>query len=103
MEIIDYIIKNGVAENSLKRKARQEKLASKVLACPKCGQTKIYVYEVIESISAHYVDNGVWKHEYDNNEYSNGLYTECRCDNCDHRWRSKRGIDFYRYYLSEED
>lgn len=89
-------------KDRMERQEKKQKLASKVLTCPKCGNTKIYVYEVIEAVSQHLVDNGVWKHIYDNNEYGDGLYTECRCDNCDHRWRSKRGIDFTNYYLTED-
>ena len=103
MENVEKVL-IGIAQQEIaKRIRRKEKLASKVLTCPKCGQTKIYVYEVIEAISQHFVDNGVWNHKYDNNEYGNGLYIECRCDNCDHRWRSRRGINFNNYYLSEED
>ena len=103
MDIVGDVIRESVEKDRLERQARKEKLTSKVLTCPKCGQTKIYVYEVIKAVSQHFVDNGVWKHKYDNNEYGDGLYIDCRCDNCDHRWRSRRGINFNNYYLSEED
>lgn len=60
--------------------------------CPKCGCRRIWVTEVIEAYSEHLVDNGVWDHDYDNNEYGNGIRVDCRCDECGHRW-SKPGAD----------
>lgn len=102
MDIVGEIIKNSVMKDRMELQEKLQKMASKVLTCPKCKGTKIFVYEVIEAISQHCVDNGVWKHIYDNNEYGDGLYIECRCDYCDHRWRSKRGLDFSNYYLTED-
>lgn len=57
-----------------------------------------FQYEVVEAASEHFIDNGVWKREYDNNEYGNGLRIEFRCDECDHKWTGKKGvtIDAYR-------
>ena len=103
MDIVGAVIKKTLMEDRLKRQKMIGKMSFKPLTCPKCKGTKIYVYEVIEAISQHFIEDGVWKHIYDNNEYGDGLYTECRCDNCDHRWRSRRGINFNNYYLSEED
>ncbi len=80
-------------------KIDKEKLSAKVLKCPKCGCTSVFVYEIIEAVSQHKVVNGIWLHNYDNNEYGNGIKTECRCEGCGHKWQSKRGINFDNYYL----
>lgn len=68
------------------------------IKCPKCGCRRVWAIEVIEAASEHFIDNGVWKHEYDNNEYGNGLRIEFRCDECGHKWRGAKGvtIDAYR-------
>ncbi len=66
--------------------------------CPKCGGRKIWLIEVIEAASEHFIDNGVWDHSYDNNEYGNGLRVELRCDVCGHHWTGRKGVtmDAYR-------
>ena len=70
--------------------------------CPKCGCRKIWLTEVIEASSEHFIDNGVWDHSYDNNEYGNGLRVELRCDKCDHHWTGRKGVtmDAYRIDLN---
>ena len=66
------------------------------IKCPKCGCRKIWVSEVIEAYSDHLVENGVWNHDYDNNEYGNGIRVDCRCDECDHHWsKSKASIEWF--------
>jgi len=68
------------------------------IKCPKCGCRRVWAIEVVEAASEHFIDNGVWKREYDNNEYGNGLRIEFRCDECVHKWTGKKGvtIDAYR-------
>ena len=46
MDIVGDVIRESVEKDRLERQARKEKLASKVLTCPKCGQTKIYVCQL---------------------------------------------------------
>ena len=57
------------------------------IRCPKCGCRKIWVTEHTDAYSEHLVDNGEWKHEYDNNDYGEILYTDFCCDSCGHKWR----------------
>lgn len=64
--------------------------------CPKCKGRNIFITEVTEALSEHFVKNGVWDHSYDNNDY--GIITEsrCYCDDCGHKWRRKlTTIDSY--------
>ena len=84
-------------------KAKVNSTKTKVLTCPKCKGASIMVIETIEASSEHLIENGVWKHSYDNNEYGNGIRTECICQDCGHKWRSRRGINLDNYYISEED
>lgn len=79
----------------------EKKLAEKVLTCPKCHKTDIWVYEVIEAESQHRVTDGMWRHEYDNNEYGYCIRMQCKCENCGHEWTSHRGLSFNNYYLTE--
>lgn len=68
--------------------------------CPKCRCKKIWVREWIRAYSEHLVDNGEWNHDYDYNDYGNGLRIEFTCDSCRHKWVGKKGVTIDSY-LSE--
>ena len=71
--------------------------------CPKCGCRKIWVTEVIEAYSDHLIDNGVWNHEYDNNEYGESIRVDCKCDECGHKWsKPMASIDWFTDESKEE-
>ena len=76
-------------------------MSNKVLKCPKCGCKTILVEGTIEATSQHIVENGVWLHKDDNNEYGDGIRIDCICKDCGHCWHGRRGLDFSNYYLSE--
>ena len=95
------IIQNMVERERITREERRRRLASKVLTCPKCKGTSILVEETIEATSQHVVENGVWQHRHDNNEYGNGIRIDCICNKCGHSWHGRRGLDFSNYYLTE--
>lgn len=99
---LDSILRYMVERDDRTREERRKRLASKVLACPKCKGTTILVEEVIEATSQHVVENGVWQHRHDNNEYGNGIKIDCICMKCGHPWHGRRGLDFSNYYLKEE-
>lgn len=71
------------------------------IKCPKCGCRKIWVTEVTEGGSLHLIDNGVWDHFWDDNEYGMIVRTECKCDNCGHHWNKREAtIDSF---LKDDD
>lgn len=59
--------------------------------CPKCGSRTFWIHETIEAISEHKIVDGHWDHDYDANEYGNGLCIEFKCDKCGHEWRGRKG------------
>lgn len=64
--------------------------------CPKCGCRNIWVTEIIEAGSDHFIKNGVWDHNYDNNELGDGIRVDCRCDECGHKWsKPMASIDWF--------
>ena len=73
-----------------------------ILKCPRCHGTSVWVNEIIEAISQHKIVDGIWRHEYDMNEYGDGIRNECVCDGCGHRWRSRKGYNFDDYYIGQE-
>ena len=77
-------------------------MSDKILECPKCKCRNIIVHETIEAISEHRIIDGIWDHSYDANEYGNAINTICLCSNCQHRWISRRGINFDNYYIEEK-
>ena len=68
------------------------------IKCPKCGCRRIWLTEVIEAGSQHFINDGVWDKSYDNNEYGNGIRVDLTCDECGHHWTGRKGvtIDCYR-------
>lgn len=56
------------------------------IKCPKCGGRNIWVSEITEGGSLHFVKNGEWDHSYDDNEYGDIVRTEFKCDDCEHQW-----------------
>lgn len=75
---------------------------SNVVKCPKCGGRRLHITEVIEAYSEHVVEDGVWLHGYDNNEYGGLIRIECSCDACGHQWNSRKS-DFDDMYESTVD
>ena len=59
--------------------------------CPKCKGRNIWITEITEGDSQHFVRNGIWDHDYDVNEYGIITRTECKCDDCGHIWVKRLG------------
>jgi predicted nucleic-acid-binding Zn-ribbon protein len=79
----------------------KDRLAERILACPKCKCDDIWVDEISENTSQHRVTGGVWVHFHDNNEPGNVVRIKCECEKCGHKWVSHRGLDFGNYFLKE--
>lgn len=99
---INAIFQNMTKRKAISREERRMRCASKILTCPKCKSATILVEETIEATSQHVVENGVWLHKHDNNEYGNGIRIDCICKQCGHLWRGRRGLNFSNYYLTED-
>ena len=67
------------------------------IKCPKCGCKTIWAYEHIIAESQHKIVDGIWLHEYDNNEYGAGLDITFRCDKCKHLWKGRKGVTIDSY------
>ena len=67
------------------------------IVCPKCGGRKIWAREWIQAYSDHYVDNGVWEHERDSNDFGEGIKIEFTCDSCGHKWTGRKGVTMESY------
>ena len=71
------------------------------IKCPKCGGRNIWVREITEGISEHFVKNGNWDHTYDSNEYGLMVRTEFECDDCKHKW-IRRFMNIESYVKEEK-
>ena len=54
--------------------------------CPKCKGRNIWLSEITEGGSQHFIKNGVWDHSYDDNEYGMIVRSEMTCNDCGHKW-----------------
>jgi len=68
--------------------------------CPKCGCKKIWCTEITKGISEHLIDNGVWNHFYDSNDYGIIERTSWKCDSCGHVW--SKPLATIEYYNVED-